>query len=702
MIKSATTIFLLLCGCFSFYAQNARILDLQKSLKAAGPDTLKANLMNQLSFEFQSSDPVLAMDYANNALKISERSNYEKGSAYSYTNIANIYNNRGEYDLGLKNYKKALSIRRKIGDKEGEGKAILGIGNVYLMQGKYDEALQYYLKSLHISESLNNKHDIGNCLSNIGVIYFYQKKLEKATEYWKQAILYYEQLDEKDAVISCLGNIGNVYAEQKRPDKALEFFNRSLKLSKEIGDKEQIASAHINIGSVYANEGYYPLAREEYFRALKLVEELGKLQDKALLLKNIAEIYRLEKQYGKAIIALDSALKISKQIQSPEKMKLCYEELANTFAASGDFENAYKNHRFFSDTKDSLLNEESSKQITEMQTKYDTEKKEKENHILKQQNDLQNLSINRQRIINYSVTIGFILVLVLAFFIYRGYKQKQRANLQLEEKNMLIEEKNKIVEEKNKDITDSIRYAKRLQTAILKPQQDLTAYFDDGFILFKPKDIVSGDFYWFEKFGNLSLVAAADCTGHGVPGAFMSIIGCNLLSQAVNEYAITQPAAILNSINKGLTKVLQQKGDADSFVTDGMDIALCSFNSAKMTIEYAGAFNPMWLIRDGQLMEFTADKFPVGAFVDSQVRIFNSHEIPVQKGDMVYVFSDGFADQFGGPAGKKFKYKPLQKLLLENHNRSCAEQRALLNKAFEAWTGNLEQIDDVLIIGIKI
>ena len=311
----------------------------------------------------------------------------------------------------------------------------------------------------------------------------------------------------------------------------------------------------------------------------------------------------------------------------------------------------------------------------------------------------------------YRTTMAYISYgLLFAGLFYLGVHLNSRrlkaANIFLQKKineaTLEIRQQKEQIEDKNKDITDSIRYAKRLQTAILKPENTLTNYFDDGFILFKPKDIVSGDFYWFEKFGNLSLIAAADCTGHGVPGAFMSIIGCNLLSQAVNEYAITQPAAILNSINKGLTKVLQQKGDVDSFVTDGMDIALCTFDSEKMTVEYSGAFNPMWLIRDNKIIEFTADKFPVGAFVDSTVRMFKCHEIPVQKGDMIYLFSDGYADQFGGPAGKKLKYKPLQALLLENHEKNGAEQKAKLNSAFEKWIGNLEQIDDVLVIGIRI
>ena len=249
----------------------------------------------------------------------------------------------------------------------------------------------------------------------------------------------------------------------------------------------------------------------------------------AMCLANVGNVYNIMGDYKQGIDCSLKAFKISTRLNDRFNIAACYVFLAEGYQFSGDYKHAFEYQTKLLNLKDTIYDLETNQNIAEMQTRFDTEKKEKVNQILKQENELQILSINRQKIINYSVSFGLLLVLGLAFFIYKGYKQKQKANLQLEEKNILIEEKNKIVEEKNKDITDSIRYAKRLQTAILKPENTLTNYFDDGFVLFKPKDIVSGDFYWFEKFGNLSLIAAADCTGHGVPGAFMSIIGCNLL-----------------------------------------------------------------------------------------------------------------------------------------------------------------------------
>lgn len=595
-----------------------------------------------------------------------------------------------------------LALAQRIGDQKNEVYLRNNVGLLYMDKGQYDKALNCFIAVGKLADSIDLKEALAMSLQNSGIVYQYQELYEKALYNNTAALKLFEELGNKRAVASTLTTFGALYYSLEDNDKALEYFLRSLDIMVELGDTKGIADGLNNTAVIYEEMKNFPQAMEYHKKSLNINRSRKDARAISSSLYNIALIYKSQHDLDNAIKYIDSAIVIAKKEGALEHLREHYATLSEIYYTKNDFKKSLQYYTELSGIKDTLLNQDRNKLIVEMSTKYETEKKEKENEILKQQNDLQNLSINRQKIINYSVTVVLLLVLGLAFFIFKGYKQKQKANLQLEEKNLLIQEKNKIVEEKNKDITDSIRYAKRLQTAILKPSQALPNYFEDGFILFRPKDIVSGDFYWFEKFGNLSLVAAADCTGHGVPGAFMSIIGCNLLSQAVNEYAITQPPAILNSINKGLTKVLQQKGDADSFVTDGMDIALVSFDPEKMMVEYSGAFNPMWLIRNGEVHEFAADKFPVGAFVDSQVRQFASHKVPVQKGDMIYLFSDGFADQFGGPLGKKFKYKPFQRILLDHYTRPGNEQSAALTLAFEKWMGRLEQIDDVLVIGIRI
>jgi serine phosphatase RsbU (regulator of sigma subunit)/uncharacterized protein HemY len=679
-------------ACFS---QNEKIEGLEKKLKESFADSSRINLMNNLSYELQGIDPSRAMQYAQDALAIAEKVNYRSGKAYSLTNIANIYSNRGDYELSLEHYTRALQLRKEGKDKEGEGKSLLGIGNIYLQWGNYNKALEYYLQSLKISEELKDPLNAGFCLNNIGAVYYYQKNYVKALDCWLQASEKYHEVGDKNEMISCYNNMGNVYSEQAMPDKALEFFRLSLKLSTENGDKTQIAASHNNIGSLFVSQKKFTQALEEYFLAMKIYQELGDKENKALTLIFLGEVARKQHDYSKAVDCLDSALRISQDIGSKERIKLCYQELAYTYAASKDYENAYKNFQLYSEEKDSLLNEASTKQVAEMQTKYDTEKKEKENQILKQTLDIHELTANRQRIIIYSVCILAFTLVLLAFFIYRGYREKKSANL-------ILSEKSKIIEEQHKDITDSIIYAQRIQQAILPPDQMWYELLPDSFVLYKPKDILSGDFYWIERKQGHIFVAAADCTGHGVPGALMSVVNTNLLNKAVLEQNLIAPNAILDAVNHWLTIALHQSFN-ESAVRDGMDIALCSINIRTKRLQFAGAFNGAYVFKnDGSFLELSGDKMPVGAFIEEKMQMFSATELAMEAGDRIFLFSDGYADQFGGPSGKKLKYKKLKQYISDSLSMPMEEQKKYLDLKFTEWKGGHEQVDDVLIVGVRI
>jgi sigma-B regulation protein RsbU (phosphoserine phosphatase) len=268
-----------------------------------------------------------------------------------------------------------------------------------------------------------------------------------------------------------------------------------------------------------------------------------------------------------------------------------------------------------------------------------------------------------------------------------------------------LEEKNEIIEEKNKDISDSINYAQRIQQAVMPPLEKLDLILKDYFVLYKPKDVVSGDFYWHANGSSLSLdgktnnivvLAAVDCTGHGVPGALMSIIGTTILNQTVMNAAVNTPAEALSFLNKEVTKSLNS-------IKDGMDMALVTIDQEKMELQYAGANNPIYIVRNKQFMEIKADKKAIGADTeDAAVKVFTNNVIPLQTGDCIYLFTDGYADQFGGPLGKKFKYKKFQELLVEIQDNTTEEQKHILNYHHEQWKGNLEQVDDILVIGVRV
>ncbi len=307
----------------------------------------------------------------------------------------------------------------------------------------------------------------------------------------------------------------------------------------------------------------------------------------------------------------------------------------------------------------------------------------------------------------FYLTIWFILsVIILIAAAIISYVKIREKNL-IREKRVLedkVRERTAVVvaqkeelAEKNKDITDSIRYAKRIQVAILPPEVP----FKDTFILFKPKDIVSGDFYWFEAVGDLEFMAAVDCTGHGVPGAFMSIIGTNILNKIVKEREIFKPAEIIDKLNEEVVYNLRS-GDEGSAVYDGMDLALICYNKETAVLEYAGAYNPLLIVRGNEMEEVKADRFGVGRSSRiEEARKFTNKEVKIKKGDTIYIFSDGYADQFGGETGKKFKSKPMKELFLAIQEKSMDIQKQILEKTLEAWKGDIEQVDDILIIGRK-
>jgi sigma-B regulation protein RsbU (phosphoserine phosphatase) len=256
------------------------------------------------------------------------------------------------------------------------------------------------------------------------------------------------------------------------------------------------------------------------------------------------------------------------------------------------------------------------------------------------------------------------------------------------------------IEDQKKHIEDSIHYARRIQNAILPPDDFVSNLLPDSFVLYKPKDIVSGDFYWMANKDGLALVAAVDCTGHGVPGAFMSIVGNNQLNFAINVKNVIRPDDILNALNEGVTRSLRQTRLSSS-VKDGMDISLISIDYKNARLNYAGGYNPLFIIRDNDLIVIKADKFPIGGYMGEKLRNFTNHEMDLQKGDVIYLFSDGYADQFGGIDDSKFLIRRFREIILKIHNEPMNEQKEILNQIHDDWRGNSVQIDDILVIGIR-
>jgi serine phosphatase RsbU (regulator of sigma subunit)/Tfp pilus assembly protein PilF len=631
-------------------------------------DTSKVRVLNALSDKlWHQSEFDKAIIYANEARVICERL-LPTAPADQKTKLINLYSSA----LGN-----------------------IGVANDF--QGKYPEALRFFFECLKLNESIENKDGIATALNNIGIIYYEQRDFEKALKYYNDALKIQEAIGDKQAISFSLNNIGLVYSDMNKIDKALEYYSKSLKLKEAANDKRGIVSALLNISGVYAQNEEYEKTLEYQFKALEVNREVNNKSDDAKLLNNIGKVYLLQKNYAKAIEYCEKAILISREIGVLEEILETEKNLSDIYAESGNPAKAFEHYKAFITARDSLFNVENTKDIVRSEMNFDFEKKQAIAKAEQEKKDAINAEeLKQQRMQRNYFIIGFILMIALALFIFKGYTEKKKANT-------IIAEQKAIVEEKNKDITDSINYAKRIQTAILPSIDSIQLHLPQSFVFYQPKDIVSGDFYWFTEKENRLIFAVADCTGHGVPGAFMSMIGNDMLTQIIIEKGFLEPGQILTRLHEGVKNALKQDIGAGE-TKDGMDIALISIHKNSNIVEYAGALRPLWLIKPSvqEVTEYKADKHSIGGSASAEERTFTNHVIPFSEGDSIYLSTDGYADQFGGEKGKKYMTKNMKNLLLKIQNKNMNEQKTLVRQSFMEWKKDRSQVDDILVVGIRL
>ncbi|CAN5368700.1 hypothetical protein BH10BAC1_BH10BAC1_15060 [soil metagenome] len=627
---------------------------LKTLLSSTKEDTNKVNILIHLSDEYRSSNINRSLEYANQSLKLSEQLNFDRGQVTSLN----------------------------------------AIGIAYYFTSNYPQALSNYIKATKILEKTGNKKKLGNISNNIAAVYLELKQFKEAEAYFNKCLKFDEELGDSLGMAESYNNIATIYQDLGKNDIAMTYNMKALKIREAINDVVGMPSSLTNLGVVFMNMKDYKHSTEYFKKALHLYKVNSDSMGMAIAFANLGDLFESEKLYDQSLAFYDSSITISEKNKYLEYLSYNYERVSIAYAKMKNFESALEYHTLFMNVKDSIYNKDNSQQLTEMQTKYETAQKEKEIIESKAESE-------KQATFKNAFIVGFLLMMLLAFFIFRGYRNKQRSNVIITGQKYEVELQKEIIELKSKEVVDSINYAKRIQEAILPPENLVKKLLPDSFVLYMPKDIVSGDFYWVEPWGSKVLFAAVDCTGHGVPGALMSIIGFNLLGKAVNELGLSRPALILNSLSKGIGKTLRQTG-SDSEVKDGMDLALCALDPQTLILEYAGAFNPLYIVREGKLLETSSDKIPIGTYMDGDFKNYNNHEIQLLKGDTIYIFTDGYADQFGGEKGKKFKYKALQQLFIAMQGKTMSEQKNILRSGIEKWQGNLEQVDDILIMGVRV
>jgi serine phosphatase RsbU (regulator of sigma subunit)/Tfp pilus assembly protein PilF len=678
-----------------------RVDSIRQVLRAHTEDTTAVNALNELGMEYEESSDSISFYYYNTAVSLAGKIRFRTGEGDATQNMAIAYFNQGKIDSSLVYYKKALAIFKQANSIRGIAVCYSNLGIAYRQLGNWSEALNCLITALKYAEKIDYTRLSGNCKLSIGNIYRQKNNLVLAEKYYTEALTEFNRIGEPVPKAMAFNNLGLVYSDRKEHKKALEFFFRALAMRDSLKLQRSVANSYDNIACEYNAMDDFNMALSYHRKALDIQEQSGDKKGIATTLINTAAVYTKQEKFAAAIDGLLKAMQLARELKHKDMLKEIYLSLSENYAASAQYKISLDYHRRFSDLKDSLLNENESRQIAQMQTEYETGKKDVEITLLNKSREVQAADLKRKSVIIWTAMAGMLLLLILAFYIYRGYRIKQKANDIISRQKQEVEKQKAIIEEKQKEITDSIQYAKRIQGALLASDAFLKKNLRDHFILYKPKDIVSGDFYWAAKTQEGKfLLATADCTGHGVPGAFMSLLGVNFLNEIITGRQIVQPDKILDQLRKHIIEALNPEG-TETEAMDGMDGVLCSFDLEKMELRFAAANNPLWLIRDQELLEYAPDKMPVGKYFEDE-RQFRLQTLALKKEDIVYTFTDGYADQFGGDKGKKFKYKSLQKLLLSIHHLPLEEQKNQLDQAIERWKGTHEQVDDILIIGVKI
>ena len=681
-----------------------------KALNNAKADTVRFNICMALNDEYFFKDFDKCLIYLKIAAVSTEKVKNNDWLAYTYSEMGIINSYRGQPDSALLLLDKAIAIVTKSKDEASLAQYLNNKAYVLTNIGKVTEGINSYLQSLKIKEKLGNHKTLATAYLNIGYIYQTHISIEKGLVYYRKSLESAKKVNDDQGLTNAYNNIAFCYKKIGKRDSAKMFYQEAI--------KHALASKNISMqGKIYNNladeELYstknYSKAVEYILKALEAHQKVGDKESLSITYAKLTTAYIKQKKLTEAEENAKLSLKNALESKYPEAEEGAYLAMYHVYNAKKDYKTAINYFIEYSNHKDSVLNENKVKAIAEMEAKYQNEKKQLQIQNLNKENEVSHLKIEQQNLLNKKrkqqmIGLGvFILLLIgLIGFVYKGYVTKKKDNAIIQRQKMEVEHQKELVDEKNKEILDSITYAKRLQDAILPPQKFISKYLPNSFILYKPKDIVAGDFYWMEVIGETIFIAAADCTGHGVPGAMVSVVCSNALNRVVKEFNITEPGQILDKVTDLVIETFEK---SESEVKDGMDISLCSFNPKTRELKWAGANNPIWIVKHNKpenesLLEIKANKQPIGVFAERKK--FTSHALALEANDTFYLFTDGYADQFGGPDGKKFKYKPLKELLLQNKNINPAQQKEVLDLVFESWKGHHEQIDDVCFVGVRV
>ncbi|WP_027000836.1 tetratricopeptide repeat protein [Eisenibacter elegans] len=635
----------------------------------------------------------------------------------------------------LRQAQEGLEAARVLQWKAGQVQGYKIVGRMHRTQGDYSAAIKAYYQALKaLGEGSPDAYQEAAILNNIGVIYRLNDNIDKALSHHFQALEIIRKHNDPSMQAYVLNSIGDVYMQSQQYDKARLYHQEALDSSLANNYRIGLAPSINNLGRAYMALSQYREAEQYFQKALLLYREDSIQVGEVVALLNLARLHEKINDPVGVLRYAHQALELGQQVKSKERIAEALEILVRYAGTLGNYEQAFRYQQLYQQYRDSLQDREKSLQIGRLEGQFELDKKEKENELLRREAILQQQQLATQQL--FLVFAIFVVLVVSAMFyaLYQKNKLVREVNYELQQKNEEITTQSQQLSQTNEQLMDafqtlerqqdniraSLNYASRIQRAMLPTAQELNTILTEYFVIFKPKDIVSGDFYWIaspepkpiyrqevtsrgvtqvlQGFDTpKTFIAVIDCTGHGVPGAFMSMIANDLLNQLILEHKMTEPQAILAEMDKRVVQVLKQ-GNSDN--RDGMDMGLCMLDYEQQTLTYAGAHNTLLRFKDGEMYFHKGAKCSVGGLQMSKV--FHQEQIPLEPGTMLYLFSDGIQDQFGGPEGRKFTPRRLRELLERIHKLDAAEQQRELAKTILNWQGNEEQTDDMLLLGLRI
>jgi serine phosphatase RsbU (regulator of sigma subunit) len=661
-VKHGIFIYVFCIACVFIQAQVASdVQKLEKEIAESKSDTNKVNYLVKLSMLVTNNDFKRATSAANEALDLSIKLKYPKGTANAYNGLADAYWYHSDFEKAQLNYFKSYRIHDSIHNEQGVALALYNIGWIMAVQKKNYDQMGYLYKSLTSFEKIKDTSGLIRISNALGTCY------------------------------------GNQYSEkgQKRElfDSSMKYFDKGIKIGKHSTYSNHVNRIYGNMADLFGEAGDFNSA---LFYIDKGLQGLLKANDTAMYMTSsaIKANFLLQlKKYQEAKEIFEQVVEYSSERDLKDVWAPSVHGLAVCNYFLGNYKDAYRDMEDFTNLSEILYKEAYSTNIEQLQGKYNLEKTEASLKEAQQSTEIEKLK-NKQNSYFIFVLLGVaFVVIVIATLLFRQNKLKQTANT-------LLKEQNTIISEKKKEIEHSIQYAKGIQNALLPAIKDIKSVFPEGFIYYLPKDVVSGDFYWFHKLGDYFYLVAADCTGHGVPGALMSIVSMDKLSQAMFEKKLTEPKEILSFVNIEIKNSLKQHDDKTK-QRDGLDLALVRINTRTNVIDFSAANRPLYIVSKGEMKEHKADKISIAGFTPDE-HLFQQISLQLNKGDCLYLSTDGYADQFGGTESKKFMTKNFKSLLQKIHHLDMNSQESELINNHLSWKGNYEQVDDILVIGIKM